>query len=123
VFNHYDGGRLLPYLLMAYAVATGPWAYMAKGESGDAGIGTTLPVFSACVTSLVLIILGMIHGVLSVPVLVVASVIPLAIAWIVQIALVCITLRRALSPIPRDATGNLANYRAELDGKLAEDAD
>jgi len=89
VFSHYEDGMRLPYLLLAYAVATGPWLYMAQGESrsGDSGSGTTLPAFGLCLGSLAMMIVAVVYSG-STSALWVACGIPLAIAWLLQMFII-----------------------------------
>lgn len=54
--GQYAGGSVIPYLLVAYAVATGPWVYMAAQEAkaggGDSSAATSIFV---CIGTLLMI--------------------------------------------------------------------
>jgi len=103
--NHQDGA-VLPYLLLAYAVATGPWTYMASQESrsGDVGWGTTLPVYSACVAAIAMMITVIVLGVPSTLALAITCFIPLAIAWLLQIFVVSSTLKTWSEEYPNESS-------------------
>jgi hypothetical protein len=49
VLGHRDSGPLLPYLLWAYAIATGPWSYMVLREARNGG-NTYLPIAAYALT-------------------------------------------------------------------------
>jgi len=95
IFNNYESGTTVPYLLLAYAVSTGPWTYMAKGEhqSGGGGAGTTIPVIGVCVASVAMMVTAIFYGVLNVVALTVACVIPLTLAWVLQMIFLVSTLK------------------------------
>lgn len=95
IFNNYEGGMKLPYLLLAYAVSTGPWAYMAKGESlyGEVGAGTNIPLFGACIASIAMIGVTTLYNMSSIAALAVACAIPLTLAWILQTIIIFFILK------------------------------
>jgi hypothetical protein len=53
VLSERTGSSILPYLLWAFAIATGPWTFIAAKEKLDAGAqtppGSTVDAFGACV--------------------------------------------------------------------------
>ena len=53
--NPYD---IIPYLLLAYSVATSPWSYMASKESPD-NIGAIIPnIFNQIAAVIIIYIIG-----------------------------------------------------------------
>lgn len=107
VFSYYEGGMRLPYLLLAYAVATAPWTYMASGEvrAGGGGAGTLIPVNGVCVAVIAMIIAVIFYGSSDITALTIACAIPLALAWIVQMIVVSVMLKEA----SKTATRNESN--------------
>ncbi len=99
ILGNYDGGMILPYLLLAYSVATSPWTYMAQGESqannGNTGMGTLMPVFGICVASIVMMIKVFLYGNIDFTSLAVVCVIPLALAYIVHMVIIFLMLKES----------------------------
>lgn len=53
-------GSVLPYLLWSYAVATGPWTYMARKEAqSDPGSWAPMSSFSAQIACITMIVIGL----------------------------------------------------------------
>ena len=84
--SYYQGGSIWPYLLWAYGMATGPWAYMAAREGRDS-IGSSLSAFGACIGAIAMMgtLLFEIHPTL--PDIAVAFCLPLLAVLVVQFAL------------------------------------
>jgi hypothetical protein len=50
IVDQHHGGAILPYLLWAYSVSTGPWTYMAQHEArADPNSFSPLTAFFACI--------------------------------------------------------------------------
>jgi len=61
ILNNYESGSILPYMLLAYSLATGPWTYMASQENRSSNdgnsLGSTIPAFFSCIGAAIMMLI------------------------------------------------------------------
>jgi hypothetical protein len=79
---HYEGGSEIPYVLSAYAIATGVWQYMASKEQGSGG--SEIATLALCVSAFFMLVMWLVKPeiVFSTAIAIVAA--PFVLGWVVQ---------------------------------------
>ena len=86
VLGAYKSGSIWPYALWSYAIATGPWTYIASRESQiDANASATLTAFFACVGSVAMAVTAVVKP-LDLALLLTVFTVPMAVSFLIQTA-------------------------------------
>jgi hypothetical protein len=93
-FEQSKSGSILPYLLWAYSVATGPWTYMASREAqADPNSPSSTTAFFACLGGAAMMATCLVMTKPTFYAVAFAFIVPMAVSFLFQITIYALTVR------------------------------